>query len=476
MSVNGSVPAYWKSLQPLATLEKDTKKSLTVLLIGQNEFNDVVMKNNPSALNQLISINYAIEPLNLSETGEFIKHRLKIAGAKKEIFTPDAITKIYQFSTGIPRRINIICDHVLLTGFAKETEAVNAVLVKSCVEDLHPQGLSRGSNSDPLNAFANEDFRYLRTIPTKPRQKIPVNRILKIFGIIFLVTIPVFLTIFFTDQMTVRDLVYYFKTGGMQNLHTENKIEMRSLNSSLQPDQEKASIEQRPPQDTDMPPENPISENGSAELSVDEDLTVANNPSFGALLNDKKSVITMQAASKSSWKDGLSAIVPIGTDIDDGNQTNSQIVLPLLPGQQGAVNEKYMESGEILSGTAGRTQSTNKPDLTGAADIETATFENDAAHADIISPATEITSLNEAPDIRVADERKAEEKDSLTNENELNMNSSVVLSKNTEMPKNLPDRPVTPEKLPAASEALDDGQEKVDPGAVIDWILEKRSR
>jgi hypothetical protein len=44
------------------------------------------------------------------------------------------------------------------------------------------------------------------------------------------------------------------------------------------------------------------------------------------------------------------------------------------------------------------------------------------------------------------------------------------------MPKNLPDRLATPEKLPAARETVDDGQEKVDQGAVIDWILEKRSR
>ncbi len=87
-----------------------------------------------------------------------------------------------------------------------------------------------------------------------------------------------------------------------------------------------------------------------------------------------------------------------------------------------------------------------------------------------------MTSLNETPDIRVSGESNAETKDSLTKENEMKMNSSVVLSKNPETPKNLPDRPVAPEKLPVASEPSDNNQEKVDPGAVIDWILEKRSR
>jgi hypothetical protein len=95
----------------------------------------------------------------------------------------------------------------------------------------------------------------------------------------------------------------------------------------------------------------------------------------------------MQTAVKSSWKDGLPAIVPIGTDIDDGNQTNGQIVLPLLPDQQGAANEKNLGSGGILSGTAGNPQSTNGPDLTGAAGIENeTTFATDAARIQILFP------------------------------------------------------------------------------------------
>ena len=392
----------------LATLEKDTQKALTVLLIGQNEFNDVVMQNSPSALKQLISINYPIEPLNLADTGEFIKHRLKIAGAKKAIFTPDAITKIYQFSAGIPRRINIICDHVLLIGFAKETETVNAVLVKSCVEDLHPQSLSTGSNSDPLNAFANEDFRYLRTIPTESREKIPVNRVLKIFGIIFLVTIPVFSAIFLSDKMTFREFGDFLKPGGMQILHSENKEEMRSLNGRRQPDQEKASIQHSVPQDTGLAPENPISENGSAELSVDEDLTTAKDPSFGVLLNDKTNVVTMQTAIKSSWKDGLPPIASIGRGFDHEKEEKNLTGLQLTEDLQGAINENDPIHNRILPGSANISQSITGANYTEGGKSEKEIIpRNGGAPADIAPAETEMIVKSDVPDIKVSEESKA---------------------------------------------------------------------
>ncbi len=102
----------------------------------------------------------------------------------------------------------------------------------------------------------------------------------------------------------------------------------------------------------------------------EKDPTGESAPPVSELSKDEGIDGKMQVTIKSSWKDGLPAIVPIGKDIDDGHQTNGQIVLPLLSGQQGAAIEKNMESGRILSGTAAVPQSTNGPDLTGTADIE----------------------------------------------------------------------------------------------------------
>jgi type II secretory pathway predicted ATPase ExeA len=443
-----------EAITTLAALEKGTKKSCTVLLIGQNDFNDVVMKNNHSALSQLISINYAIEPLNLSETGEFIKHRLRIAGAKKEIFTPDAITKIYQFSAGIPRRINIICDHVLLIGFAKETETVNAALVKSCVEDLHPQGLSKQSNSDPLNAFANEDFRYLRTIPTEPREKIPVNRVWKIFGIIFLMSIPVFLTIFFTDATTFRDFADFFKPGEMQILHTEKKEEMESLNGPPKPDQEKASTQQRALQNTAMLPENRVSENGSAELPVAEDLTDENSPSVSALLNDRKTVATIQTAIKSSRQDGQ----------------------PTVQDQQGAANEHDTIHNRILPATADASQSaTGTPYTEGAKSEKEIVVENGSAPADIAPAETEKNSINDASDSKVSEESSQGANEFLAKQNEFEVNSRVPEDTEQNARTEISDSLITSDKPGETKEVEENFQENFDQGAIIDWVIKNRS-
>ena len=61
-----------------------------------------------------------LRSLTKSETSEYIKHRLKIAGTEKKLFSSGAIDKIFQYSCGIPRMINTICDHALMIGYSAD--------------------------------------------------------------------------------------------------------------------------------------------------------------------------------------------------------------------------------------------------------------------------------------------------------------------------------------------------------------------
>jgi general secretion pathway protein A len=129
-------PELLEEIRLLSNIEKQDTKLLNIFFVGQSEFNTTLVDNQNRALRQRITVNYEIPPLTEKETGEYIEHRLKIAGSRKKIFTPDAINEIFEFSKGFPRLINIICNHALLTGFARGTKLLKADVVKECAQEF----------------------------------------------------------------------------------------------------------------------------------------------------------------------------------------------------------------------------------------------------------------------------------------------------------------------------------------------------
>ncbi len=115
---------------------KDSNPLLNIFFVGQYEFNEVIKRPENRAIAQRLTLNYYIEPLTFEETGEYIKHRLKIAGTTKKIFNTSAIREIYAFSHGFPRRINIICDHSLMSGFAEDLKMITGSVVLESSKDL----------------------------------------------------------------------------------------------------------------------------------------------------------------------------------------------------------------------------------------------------------------------------------------------------------------------------------------------------
>ncbi|MCK5508849.1 MAG: OmpA family protein, partial [Desulfobacterales bacterium] len=117
-------------------IEKPDAKLINIFFVGQNEFKDILLKMENRALKQRITINYRLDPLTKNETEQYVLHRLKVAGSQKKIFTPKAIRKIFAFSGGYPRLINIICDHCLLTGYVKGKKTISGGIVKECAKEL----------------------------------------------------------------------------------------------------------------------------------------------------------------------------------------------------------------------------------------------------------------------------------------------------------------------------------------------------
>jgi len=125
-----------EEIRLLSNIELYSKKLINIFFVGQNEFNDILMQERNRAVRQRIALRYNIDPLTKSETGEFIKHRLEIAGAKGNVFSTDAIHEIHLFSSGYPRLINVICDHALLTGYIKGIKKVNSKIIRECAQEL----------------------------------------------------------------------------------------------------------------------------------------------------------------------------------------------------------------------------------------------------------------------------------------------------------------------------------------------------
>lgn len=126
-----------EQIRLLSNLETAKEKLLQIILVGQPELRDKLSLPQLKQLNQRISVKYHILPLDKSELGNYINHRLKVAGSNGAIeFTIEAIEAIFNFSGGVPRLTNIICDRALLAGFVQGSHKITDAIIKKCIGEL----------------------------------------------------------------------------------------------------------------------------------------------------------------------------------------------------------------------------------------------------------------------------------------------------------------------------------------------------
>ena len=131
-------PRLLEQVRLLSNLETEKEKLIQIILVGQPELEQKLQSPNLRQLNQRISVRYHILPLNKEEMLPYIRHRLRIAQCKADIvFSDGAIEEIFDFSKGIPRLINMLCDKVLLNGYVRSLSNFSAPVVRECVEELN---------------------------------------------------------------------------------------------------------------------------------------------------------------------------------------------------------------------------------------------------------------------------------------------------------------------------------------------------
>ena len=121
----------------LTNLETETKKLLQVILVGQPELRDVLARNDLRQLAQRITGRYHLDPLSKSESAAYVRHRLRVAGATTEVFSPAAIKELHRLAHGVPRLVNVVADRALLGAYAGEQHRVTAALVRRAAGEVH---------------------------------------------------------------------------------------------------------------------------------------------------------------------------------------------------------------------------------------------------------------------------------------------------------------------------------------------------
>jgi general secretion pathway protein A len=121
----------------LTNLETATTKLLQIILIGQPELRALLDQPDLRQLAQRITGRYHLNPLSAEETAGYVKHRMRVAGATAEVFTPSALREIHRLSGGIPRVINVICDRALLGAFTQEDHRAGAALIRQAASEVY---------------------------------------------------------------------------------------------------------------------------------------------------------------------------------------------------------------------------------------------------------------------------------------------------------------------------------------------------
>jgi general secretion pathway protein A len=121
----------------LTNLETPTAKLLQIILIGQPELRELLDRPELRQLAQRITGRFHLTPLSAGETTGYVRHRLRVAGATAEVFTPGALREVHRVSGGVPRIVNVVADRALLGAFTREEHRVSATLVRRAASEVY---------------------------------------------------------------------------------------------------------------------------------------------------------------------------------------------------------------------------------------------------------------------------------------------------------------------------------------------------
>ena len=130
-------PSVLEEVRMLSNLETENEKLIQIIFLGQPELKKKMALPRLEQLRQRIAVYFHLTPLSTEDAIAYIRHRLKVAcgGEEKEFFTEQAMLTAAEFSKGVPRIINQVCDSALLSGYVKDQHIVDEDLMEEVVSE-----------------------------------------------------------------------------------------------------------------------------------------------------------------------------------------------------------------------------------------------------------------------------------------------------------------------------------------------------
>ena len=126
-----------EEIRMLTNLETFTEKLLQIVLVGQPELEAKLKQPQLRQLRQRLTLRAKTHPLTIDETKAYVQQRLRIAGSDgRQIFDPEALTAIHKYSAGIPRVVNLLCEHCLVSAFVDQKSTITAQIVDAVAGDF----------------------------------------------------------------------------------------------------------------------------------------------------------------------------------------------------------------------------------------------------------------------------------------------------------------------------------------------------
>jgi putative secretion ATPase (PEP-CTERM system associated) len=133
-------PHSVEELRMLSNFQTADKSLLQTFLLGQPEFRKTLLGGDMKQLQQRVIATYHLGPMDAHETRSYIEHRLHTVGWRGDpSFSEEAFAAIYDFTGGIPRKINTLCDRLLLMGYLEEIHAFGKSEVDEVTSDIQQE-------------------------------------------------------------------------------------------------------------------------------------------------------------------------------------------------------------------------------------------------------------------------------------------------------------------------------------------------
>ncbi len=150
-------PRTVEELRMLSNFHSDDRPLLQTFLLGQPEFRKTLLSGNMRQLRQRVTATYHLGPMDVTETRSYIEHRLKTAGWNgSPSFEEAAFAAIHDYTEGIPRRINALCDRLLLMGYLEKLHHFDTAEVNDVIRDIQQEFAMPVETADMVSHVSQE--------------------------------------------------------------------------------------------------------------------------------------------------------------------------------------------------------------------------------------------------------------------------------------------------------------------------------